>query len=1013
MSNTTPRVSVGSGSNGTAPSNNGDGASNGDSSGKGAGSKYCPSSNLKKPDRLPLANKPASQGPDLQGSYIRGGPLTTEVKDSNGAVHVENFPPHIQKMLSEVERTNKSGFDPRATRLNFYEYLALTEMGYLTGEFPAKPLRPVTQFTADGIDYADDIVYGEGVRPTTKAFGEDLRKFAFLTSPQVDPRNKNREVFYGHPEFWDDFYGSLRMQEKNGVSNRASLIHGPHGSGKSLGFRALLRWLEYYSRQDHGAMFKSSIVIDKKSPRWWWHGKDKYVPVGKISKRLDSQNNANPLFMLEPDDRIALLDGLGVEPDKHYHFGYVHSMRPDPMTEGVYRALRDGVYEGDEFRATRHIQCVRRPMVFGKDLQLTQSDPLTLARLISVDSAKEFEGVPDPFRAELQALKLFETSGPLAMANHGFIFVDEFGRDVSKQVLNAYLTLFEYGMATVTSDDRFSEDILNSTQFYDILFVLATNPDVLESLQKAHPPEFNALIKTRTNPMQLGYERNYIYTAELIGSKLDMLSPESDGVHITPETVDCAARWLTSTVLSPSVDRTHYFGKEVVAKTLRDPLVQLLFGLEGRKRPTMAEKVRIFALENLIARELDQPAKYSVDDQQLVHRYAPHISREMNGGRFDFDGYEGSKGVDPRRGAEIIEHALKHRTGECLTPMDVFEATDAFIDSNPEYNTGRKTDTSRTKRREPDESDQTTSSHGIYGGMYGGNKPKPQGLRDLKQQEEDIYKLGVRYQVFVTTKAIKPEEEMKFEIAKYIAHVIGSYVPDAPAASGLGGARGVTEERFQDPPFVQKTKKDTPNDPMMRATEKTLGIAGDDEETRTWFRKEMYTEIMAWINENGSGSEVYNRLFEIPAVDWVRVRYEQNYVSQNKSKVSLFIDDLKICNQHGITPEKIEAHIEAKYPEGPPIDETSRLRTLTDETSEPPEDPRLIKVFGDKYDKERLQILIDGMRGLEEACYCPKCRDRVIDFAFRGYNFGNVGEAIKELKAPEEALVNIRQKQDA
>jgi predicted Ser/Thr protein kinase len=310
--------------------------------------------------------------------------------------------------LREIAERVQREFEQGRRLLSFQEYLEL---------FANDPLR----YSRDAASYLRDAFDHYGRATIERPWGK-LTRFRLFDLPFLEPHEARRELLVGQEAVQGEIYRALENFVREGRPNRVVLLHGPNGSAKSTVAACIMRALENYSMQDHGALYRFHWVFpNEKTVRGaiGFGGKrtaplsreDSYahLPEEEIDARLFMEVRDHPLFLVPRNERKRLIERLYAD------FG---ATEPPPAwvlrgelshkSRQVFEALLT-TYDGSLEQVLRHVQ-VERYFISRR----YRVGAVSLGPQLSVDAGERQVTADRSLGAlptALQAVTLFEAFG--------------------------------------------------------------------------------------------------------------------------------------------------------------------------------------------------------------------------------------------------------------------------------------------------------------------------------------------------------------------------------------------------------------------------------------------------------------------------------------------------------------------------------------------------------------------------------------------------------------------------
>lgn len=552
-----------------------------------------------------------------------------------------NFPrgPHdARAVLSTIGDEVRKSFVENRTILSFEEYLDVF------AQSPRRQARNAAQYVRDAIDHFG---HEESDTPAGR-----MRRFKLF-----DRSFAGEVPLAGHEEVQNAVYRVLSNFVRLGRVNKLILLHGPNGSAKSSLITAIMRGMEFYSRQPEGALYRFNWIFPSqrlvKSSVGFGAGREgqrslesyAHLEGESIDARLVCEMKDHPLFLIPRRQRRELLESScratgGSEANDVDDF-----ILSDHLLEGelcqkcrlIYSALLSH-YAGDYRQVLRHIQ-VERFYVSRR----YQQAAVTVEPQMSVDAAfrqvtadRSIANLP----SALQSLALFEPIGALVNANRGMI---EYS-DLLKRPLEAYKYLLG---ASETSQVPMADILLQLDQ----VLIASSNEKHLAAF-KEHP-DF-ASFKGRIELVRVPYLRRFSIEKQIYDHRV---TPVSAGRHVAPHATRVAAMWAVLTRLKrPMIER--YEGE---VRDLIDDLSPL-------------EKMYLYDSGRT-------PDRLTMQQAKELRSRLPELYSESD----TYPNYEGRIGASAREIITALFNAAQSPSARCLTPALVLEELEAICRDRSVY----------------------------------------------------------------------------------------------------------------------------------------------------------------------------------------------------------------------------------------------------------------------------------------------------------------------------------------
>jgi serine protein kinase len=536
--------------------------------------------------------------------------------------------------------------------MSFAEYLELAAAR------PHMQLRSAPQYIRDCFDHY-------GVEMLQFPWGQ-IRRFKLFDCEWAGGRDR----LVGQEEVQNRIYRALTNFVNEGVSNKLVLLHGPNGSAKSTLVRCIGRALQNYSTRDDGALYRINWIfpgqkisrsgIGFSGSKFDEHGTGDtyaYLPDELIDAKLTDELRDHPLFLIPPDRRAVLMDGMlseasaeesesGAESvaadgdrqggngaasraaQTRSHFvlsDYLRHGRLSHKNRAIYEALLAS-YQGDYFKVLRHVQ-VERFYVGHR----YREGYATVEPQLSVDAAERQVSADRSVAslpAALQSISLFEYGGELVNANRGLI---EY-QDLLKRPLEAY----KYLLTTV---ERSSVTMHSAILFLDLVFIGSSNEIHLQAFKEI--PEFQSF-RGRLELVRVPYLLDFKQEEQIYSEKL---REAAHARHVAPHCSYIAAMWAVLTRMR---------------KPMADKFPKKIADLVARLTPL--EKAELYALGKA-------PDSLSTAQARELTANLRAILRESD----SYPNYEGRTGASPRELQVVIFNAANSPSHPYVSPLAVLE----------------------------------------------------------------------------------------------------------------------------------------------------------------------------------------------------------------------------------------------------------------------------------------------------------------------------------------------------
>jgi len=549
----------------------------------------------------------------------------------------------IAKFLEEVKSGALREFAQKKLILSFREFLEL---------FAASPValgRTAPQYLADVFEHF-------GAEPVPGIGGRSTRRYR-LFDAAFD--GGERPVF-GEETVEQDIRARIRSFAATGKANRLILIHGPNGSSKTSLVDCLFRAMEHYSHEPAGALYTFNWVFVEREDSSGRMGFERsaaadageslaHVDGKDLSCRIPCEMRDNPIFLVPPDQRAALLDALAAGlPDGPAAAG----LRAEGLRRGAIcpkcRLIYDtllAAYGGDWQRLCRHVQVER----FFVSRRYREG-------AVSIQPQGVIDAAVEPYMPErtsglpllLQGLQLFAPSGDLVDANRGMV---EYS-DVLKRHLEANKYL-------LTTAERGTASLPRFEAYLDLVMIATANEQQLTAF-KAHP-DFNSF-RGRLELVPCPYLLESSKEARIYE---EFLARAVRGKHVAPHAAECAALWAVLTRLRrPDADR--FDGALASAVRKLKPIDKARLYDSGRMPAGLEEQER----KELASAVGELPGQF----RERVVEFEDQV----------WAAYEGAFGASPREMQLVLADAAGSAPG-CLTPLRVLAQVEELVKQTSTY----------------------------------------------------------------------------------------------------------------------------------------------------------------------------------------------------------------------------------------------------------------------------------------------------------------------------------------
>lgn len=545
-----------------------------------------------------------------------------------------------KRFLQTVGAEVSSDFVKNRSILSFEEYLALVLAQ------PKSQLRNAAHYLKDCIDsFGSEMV----PHPTGK-----IRRFKIFDGP---PGEREGRVA-GQEEVQNAVYRILGNFVRAGRINKLILLHGPNGSAKSTLVDALKAGMEYYSRQDEGALYTFNWIFPteklvkgaigfgdrpggpsaaERSPLTSYA----HLEAENIEVRISNSMREHPLFLIPRVERQKLITealagqtgGKGTAIVSQYLLEGELSHK----SRRIYDALLAS-YAGDYLKVLRHVQ-VERFYVSRR----YQVGTFTVEPQMSVDAAYH-QVTADRTQANvppaLHSVVLYEPHGALVSANRGLIEYSD--------LLKRPLETFKYLLgASETAEVSLEHFVLQ----LDEVLVASANEKHLAAFKEL--PDF-ASFKGRIELVRVPYLRRLKIEQEIYDAQVNATTV---GKHVAPHATWVAAAWAVLTRLKkPISERYHHDARALV------------------ERLTPIEKARLY-------QDGTVPEKMSLAQGKELRKVLQALYEESDA----YPHYEGRTGASAREIKTALFNAAQSAEHEGLHPLGVLKELAALCKDKSVY----------------------------------------------------------------------------------------------------------------------------------------------------------------------------------------------------------------------------------------------------------------------------------------------------------------------------------------
>ncbi|TVQ88767.1 MAG: serine protein kinase [Deltaproteobacteria bacterium] len=299
-----------------------------------------------------------------------------------------------------------------------------------------------------------------------------------------------------------------------GPERRVILLHGPVGSAKSTVARLFKKGLEWYSRQEEGALYSYTWVVD--------------------GEETPSPMNEDPLHLLPDEVRGPVLERI----NRNARYPIKLDADINPVCRFMYRKLLKR-YDGDVLKVLDHVR-IRRLLLSEKDRvgigtfqpkDEKNQDSTELTGDINYRLIAEYGSDSDP--------RAFNFDGEFCVANRGVIeFIEMLKLDVA----------FLYDLLSASQEKKIKPKKFAQTSIDEVIIGHTNEPE----FRRLQNNEYMEALRDRTIKIDVPYitrpsQEARIYTRDF--------HKRSVAAHIAPHTLEMAALWAVLTRLE---DPTHH-----------------------------------------------------------------------------------------------------------------------------------------------------------------------------------------------------------------------------------------------------------------------------------------------------------------------------------------------------------------------------------------------------------------------------------------------------------------------
>lgn len=334
-----------------------------------------------------------------------------------------------------------------------------------------------------------------------------------------DPIDNGKDAVFGLDVHIEKLVNVFRAgANRYGPEKRVVLLHGPVGSAKSTIARLLKKGLEKYSRTPEGALYTYTWINLKE--------------ILDMEDELPCPMNQEPLLLLPPERRIAVLDLINKDRDRGQKIILEGDL--NPACRYVYNKLMRH-YQGDwELMVKNHIQ-VRRLILSEQDRvgigtfqpkDEKNQDSTELTGDINYRKIAEYGSDSDP--------RAFNFDGEFNVANRGVIeFVEVLKLDVA----------FLYDLLTASQEHKIKPKKFAQTDIDEVIIGHTNEPEY----RKLESNEFMEALRDRTVKIDIPYITRLDKEIQIY--EKDFNPTTVPHIHVAPHTLEMASMWAILTRL--------------------------------------------------------------------------------------------------------------------------------------------------------------------------------------------------------------------------------------------------------------------------------------------------------------------------------------------------------------------------------------------------------------------------------------------------------------------------------
>ena len=843
-------------------------------------------------------------------------------------------------LLSDVGETGKQKFKRSKQVLTYPQYL--NEVG----KNPKIHLRNTAQYMLDCIKYWDKVAKENGLYEKAglkldqdgkiDVLGYKVKPYGILLKPWAPEELIDKEELRGQNLVFNDFVQRLEILARMRHPNKMILFHGPNAVGKTRLFESVFEGMEAYSYTDEGVLYTynwipggitagSGEAFDHLFPTY--KGDDAVSYEGYLndlyqsSVKIPAGKNADPIFLLDQDKRVALIKHLKEtgEISDDFNSDYIIGGKTNDLSARICNSFSK-YYRGDTNRILRHIQVERwfYSSQSRRGLAIIQPENTSLGKVEEVAPEIDWNALPPEMKEVFRSAGVYEFKGDLPNCNRGIVVFDDMFKDGQMNQHLHLLRTAEKAKTTLESRSDFSVD-----EDLETVIVGTTNDKTLMAVEGEYH-EWDSL-RGRLLIVAMPFERRYGQVKGIFQPTLDQMIPKRGERHVAPHTLDLFAMWLTMTYLfKPKQDSKYYKKIDDISVNIRDQFASLASKL------TLLEKALLYNAEDPNSYKIGSAKVYTPEQVEILRENLRFIVDEHNlgVGRHKYLLYEGGTGEEARHADAVFQAAILERPKECFTPLEVIEALKVEVMHGFKFEDQRE-HLIGLARQQIEQVKKFARDHGYSDDdlrMTTTKLPEFESAGSILASVQEHLKRQIKMEVLQAIGSIKPQEENLHTVSKYVEH-----------------ARAFSRQKNVAPDWRDPQGNEQPNIGLLEDLENVFQFNDKSTEGRGRFRKSIGQKLGTWITETRNVGknphepvnlkEIYPELLEALEAHNITKNSEMlNWFQMNRDKYFDLGGDLTQHPSYGLDPK--------------PFDAVTR-----------------------------------GMKGLKQMGYCDKCIPKVIDFA--------------------------------